>query len=45
MIEAAPDQLVLLYLPVKEVIDQQVAWDLPGGPVVKNLLPLQGTWV
>lgn len=45
MIEAAPDQLVLLYLPVKEVIDQQVAWDFPGGPVVKNLLPLQGTWV
>lgn len=27
MIEAAPDQLVLLYLPVKEVIDQQLAWD------------------
>lgn len=43
MIEASLDQLVLLYSPVKEVIDQQVAWDFPGGPVGKNLLPLQGT--
>ena len=21
------------------------SWDFPGGPVGKNLLPMQGTWV